>query len=73
MTFEVDTYSGYRADERPLRFTRNGICREIVSVDDRWYGSDDEWFRVRADDDNVYVLRRSRLTDSWTVEAFRSR
>lgn len=71
MDVHVETYSGYRADERPCRFTLNGVPRGVVSVDDRWYGPDDDWFRVRADDQNVYVLRRSRLTGEWTIEAFR--
>jgi hypothetical protein len=71
MTVEVETYSGYRADERPCRFTIKGRQREVVSVEDSWFGPDDDWFRVRADDDAVYVLRHSRVTDAWTLAAFR--
>ena len=70
---EVISYSGYRADERPLRFRMNAVEREVLSVEDRWYGPDDEWFRVLADDQQLYVLRRSRTTGQWYVEAFRSR
>jgi hypothetical protein len=72
MQVEVETYSGYRADERPCRFTLNGTTREVVSLEDRWYGPDDEWFRIRADDNGIYVLRHSRVTDSWTLDAFRA-
>jgi hypothetical protein len=71
MKVEVETWSGYRADERPLRFAIGGLFREIVAVEDRWYGPDDDWFRVRADDGHSYVLRHSLESDSWTLDAFR--
>lgn len=77
---DVECYSGYRADERPLRFTlsaptssRTYQVRELL---DRWYGEDDLFFKVRADDGNVYILRsilRHRESDGrWSLEAFRS-
>jgi hypothetical protein len=72
MRVEVETWSGYKADERPCRFAISGVFREVVSVQDRWYGPDDDWFRVRADDGHLYVLRHSRETDVWTLDAFRS-
>ena len=71
MKVEVETMSGYRADERPRRFSAGGVTRDVISVEDRWYGPGDEWFRVRADDGQFYVLRHSLETDSWTLGAFR--
>jgi hypothetical protein len=71
MKVVVETLSGYRADDQPRRFSIAGVCREVLSVDDRWYGPDDDWFRVRADDGHVYVLRHSRENDTWTLDAFR--
>jgi hypothetical protein len=72
MKVEVETYSGYRADERPCRFVIGGVARDILTVEDRWYSPGDDWFRIRADDGNLYVLRHSREEDSWTVDAFRA-
>jgi hypothetical protein len=51
----------------------NGVAREVLSVEDRWYGPDDEWFRVLADDQHLYVLRHSASTGGWSVAVFRSR
>jgi hypothetical protein len=51
----------------------DGVEREVLSVEDRWYGPDDDWFRVRADDHCLYFLRRSRRTGRWSVDAFCSR
>lgn len=72
MTVEVQTYSGYKADERPLRFrVRGGEWREVVEVADRWYDPDAIYFRARADDGSFYVLRHREGTGEWTLEAFR--
>ena len=34
---QVETYSGYKADERPLRVTIDGQTVEVAEVEDRWY------------------------------------
>ncbi len=69
----VETYSGFKADERPLRFRLGERSYEVREILDRWYGPDDTWFRVRADDGCCYVLRHRHGVneDFWTLEAFR--
>jgi hypothetical protein len=69
----VECYSGYRADERPVRFSLGDISLEITSIDDRWYSPDASYFRVLASDGNLYVLRHDFERDCWTVDAFRAR
>ena len=72
MTVEVESYSGYKPDERPVRFRLGGgEWLEVVEVADRWYGPDAIYFRVRAADGNLYVLRHIEDGDQWTLEAFR--
>ncbi len=71
MRLRVESYAGYKADERPLRFQLRERVFEVEEVMDRWYGPADTWFRVRADDGNVYVLRHATAQDVWTLEAFR--
>jgi hypothetical protein len=68
----VECYSGYRADERPLRFTLSSQSLEIISTDGQWYSPDATFFRVLASDGNSYVLRHSLGQDLWTLDAFRS-
>jgi hypothetical protein len=69
----VECYSGYKADERPLRFHYGAHSYVVVEITDRWYGPDAVYFRVKADDGNLYILRHSLnpLTDVWTLESFR--
>jgi hypothetical protein len=68
----VECYAGYRADERPLRFTLRGRVFEVVDVEDRWYSPGAIYFRVRADDGDFYVLRHEEGIDVWTLDAFRA-
>jgi hypothetical protein len=68
----VECYSGYRADERPLRFTLGSQSLEIISIDGQWYSPDATFFRVHASDGNTYVLRHSLEQGLWTLEAIRT-
>ncbi len=73
MLIEVESYSGYRADERPVRFVMGGRTYEVVEVEDRWYSPKATYFRVVASDGNRCVLHHDEETDSWSLEAFRAR
>ena len=72
---EVVCYSGYKADERPLRFTfagqRGGKVFEVKELLDQWYGIDYQCFRVLADDGNTYILRHQQVEDDWVLDSFR--
>ncbi len=65
---KVECYSGYKADERPISFTIHDRKFEVKEVLDRWYGQDYEYFKVRADDGNDYILKHSGKDDSWSLE-----
>jgi len=68
----VQCYSGYQADERPIRFTFAGREYEIQELDGQWYSPDATYFRVKAHDGNYYVLRHHVGQDSWTLDGFRA-
>jgi hypothetical protein len=71
MNVRVESYSGYRAGERPLRFQLGERWLEVEEVLDRWYDPDAVYFRVRASDGALYILRQHEPTDTWTLEAYR--
>jgi hypothetical protein len=71
-SLHVECYSGYRSDERPVRFTLRGRRYQVDEVEDRWYEPEAVYFRVRADDGNFYVLRHDQHADSWRLDAFRA-
>lgn len=67
----VECYSGYKANERPLSFSldrRKYIVEELI---DQWYGEDYTYFKVRADDKNIYILKYDELNDVWSLASFR--
>ena len=74
MKLEVDCYSGRAAaDERPVRFRLDGNEYMVEEVLDQWYGPQDAFYKVRADDGNLYILRRETSTPDglWHLESFR--
>ena len=72
LSIRVECYAGHRGDQRPLRFTLRGKTFEVVDVEDQWYEPDAIYFRVRADDGNLYILRHDEPQDIWTLDAFRA-
>ena len=72
MKLRVECYSGHKADQRPIKFWLGEVARFVESIEDQWYGSEGSYFRVQADDGNIYVLGHNEHTDDWTLESFRS-
>ncbi|MHB8412216.1 MAG: hypothetical protein ACYDDI_09760 [Candidatus Acidiferrales bacterium] len=68
----VECYSGYRADERPLRFFAGEHTYRIERIDDKWYSPGATYFRVLADDGNVYILKHDEAEDTWSIDGFRA-
>ena len=73
MKLEVESYSGHKADERPVRFTLEGERYSVEAVLDQWYGPESIYFKVRADDGNLYILRQHTATSDrlWDLVSFR--
>ena len=74
MKVKVECYSGWKADERPVRFQLDGRDYVVEEVLDQWYGPDSAFFKVRAHDGNLYILRHHTFgqVDEWSLESFRS-
>jgi hypothetical protein len=72
MKVQVESHSGFKADERPLRFRLGERWLAVEEVVDRWYDPDAVYFKVRADDAATYVLRHVDGSEIWTLEAFRA-
>ncbi len=68
----VQCYSGYRGEETPRRFQLGSRQIEIVDVIDRWLGPDHRYFKVRGDDQGVYILRHDAASQCWEMTMFDS-
>jgi hypothetical protein len=73
MKVSVECYSGFKAEERPVRFNLDGQDYFVEELLDQWYGPEDAYFKVRAGDGNLYILRRatSAPEGAWSLESFR--
>lgn len=65
----VSTYHGYKADERPVEFQLGEVSLVVQIVLDRWYEPDGTYFKVKADDGNLYILKHS-FNEGWTLASF---
>ena len=68
----VDCYSGYKADERPMRLQLQDGAREIVAIEDRWYSPGATYFRVLVRDGDRYLLRHEEAQDIWSLAGYRA-
>jgi len=64
----VSSYSGYKADERPISFTLLGRELMVEEIIDRWYGPNNSFFKVLANDGKVYLIKYDQDKDQWTLE-----
>ena len=67
MHVAVQTYAGYRGDERPISFSLEGRTLRIMAIVDRWYDPDHNSFKVLADDGGFYLLRYDMNTYHWEL------
>lgn len=67
MRIQVRTYSGYKADERPLSIDLGEATVAVQEVLDRWYGPDHTYFKVLGDNDTTYVIRHDLERDAWEM------
>lgn len=70
-TVQVESYAGYRAEERPLRIRLGEQRLEICEVEDRWYSPGETYFRVVLANGDRYLLRHVEAQDVWSIEGFR--
>ncbi len=63
----VACYSGYRVNERPVAFTLSDKPFKVEEIIDRWYGKEEVYFKIRANDQNIYLLKYDAYQDCWDL------
>lgn len=67
MQVKVETYSGYKEDEYPVRFWIGELRFEVMEIEDRWYSPGYTYFKVFADNAHHYILKGSLENNSWSL------
>jgi hypothetical protein len=75
MAIRVECYAGYRGEQEPLEqeplaFWLGERRVAVRAVVDRWFAPRQRWFRVDADDGNMYVLRQDDANGDWEIAAY---
>ena len=72
---KVEAYAGGRAGEEPRSLLLDGERRQVVEVIDRWLGSSahptdspQDYFRVRTDHGEVWLIRYNRIFGAWALQ-----
>ena len=71
---EVECYSGYRANERPVAFTFQDQRWEVAEIIDRWHEGGYhpnqpalDYSKVRTPEGRLFLLRYNSLFDVWDI------
>jgi hypothetical protein len=68
----VECDAGSLGEEIPGRFFMGDKAIEIEEVLDRWLAPEYSYFKVRTDENDVYILRHDKLRHLWELTLFRS-
>lgn len=70
MSIRVECHAGYRGEEYPRRFYLGERRVEATEILDRWLDPEYRYFKLRGDDDGVYILRHSVAENSWEMTLY---
>lgn len=68
----VECYAGHRGEESPRRFYLGERVVEINEILDRWLDPEHRYFKVRGNDDGVYILRHDSAKEEWELTLYDS-
>lgn len=68
----VECYSGHKLNERPTAFNLMGHPYKVKEVIDTWHSEAASFFKVKADDENIYLLKYDERQDQWDLVFFQN-
>ena len=69
MEIRVECGAGHRGDPEPLVFCLGQRRLAVRGIVDRWFAPTRRWFKVDAEDDQLYILRHDETTGDWELAA----
>jgi hypothetical protein len=72
MPIHVECYAGYCGEQEPLALRLGERRVAVRAVVDRWYSPSQRWFKVEADDGDLYILRHDEPSGPWELVAYTS-
>lgn len=72
MALEVETYLGDAGAEMIRRFRFDQRVLEVRHNLDQWHGEGYSYFKVKAEDNNLYILRFDEARAEWALTMFKA-
>jgi hypothetical protein len=73
LSLRVECYSGHRGEETPRRFHLGSRTVEVEEVIDQWIAPTHRYFKIKGDDNGIYILRHDTQYNSWELTLFEGR
>ena len=73
MAIRVECHAGYRGEQEPTAVWFGGRRVAVRDIVDRWFAPGRRWFKVDAEDEQLYVLRHDDGTGEWDLAALTRR
>lgn len=70
MAMRVECYAGYRGEEEPRAFWLGERRLDVVEIVDRWFDPAYRYFKAKASDGDLYILRHDERSGDWTLGAY---
>jgi hypothetical protein len=67
IAIKVQTSSMPGKLENPVSFALRDRTFQVIEVADRWHGSDNAYYKIIADDGNLYVIKHDLEADAWEL------
>lgn len=64
----VESYSGYKADEKPVGLTIGEKKLRVDRIIEQWRSPDYNYFKIQADDGRGYILKNDNVKGDWVLE-----
>ena len=66
----VTCCAGFQEEKLPCRFFLHSREIKVIEIVDRWLAPDHRYFKVRADDGAIYILRHEVASGLWELTMF---
>ena len=70
LQIQVECYAGYQSEETPRSFYFGKHKIHVEEIIDRWLAPDHRYFKLRGDDDGIYIIRYDVAKDFWELTMF---
>lgn len=70
MKIQVSSYAGHQAEVLPRSFCFGKREINVQEIIDRWIAPEYRYFKIRGDDNGIYILRYDVVNDYWELTMF---